>query len=50
MLNLEFKGKLIGQGNTAEIFEWGNHSVLKLYRSGLPDDLCINEFEITKYA
>lgn len=50
MSNFESKGKLIGQGNTAEIFEWGNNSVLKLYRSGLPDDLCINEFEITKYA
>ena len=44
------KGKLIGQGNTAEIFEWGNHNVLKLYRRGLPEDFCINEFEITRYA
>lgn len=39
MSNFESKGKLIGQGNTAEIFEWGYNSVLKLYRSGLPDDL-----------
>lgn len=44
------KGKLIGQGNTAEIFEWGHQHVLKLYRSGLPEDFCINEFEITRYA
>lgn len=47
---LRTKGNLIGQGNTAEIFEWGSDKVLKLYRHGLPDDLCINEFEITKYA
>lgn len=49
MTELMLKGKLIGQGNTAEIFEWGNHNILKLYRSGLPEDLCTKEFEITKY-
>ena len=50
MAELIVKGKLIGQGNTAEIFEWGNQHVIKLYRKGLPEDFCINEFEITKYA
>lgn len=50
MAELIVKGKLIGQGNTAEIFEWGHQHVLKLYRSGLPEDFCINEFEITRYA
>ena len=50
MAELIVKGKLIGQGNTAEIFEWGHQHVLKLYRRGLPEDFCINEFEITRYA
>jgi hypothetical protein len=34
MLGIYDKGRLIGQGNTAEIFEWGNDKILKLYRSG----------------
>lgn len=50
VLNLSVKGCLIGQGNTAEIFEWGNDKILKLYRHGLPDHLCTHEFELTKYA
>ncbi|MCL2821956.1 MAG: phosphotransferase [Firmicutes bacterium] len=44
------KAKLIGQGNTAEIFEWDKDSVLKLYRHGMPDNFCLHEFKITKYA
>jgi hypothetical protein len=47
---LESKGEMIGQGNTAEIFEWGNHDILKLYRSRLPEKLCTYEFEVTKYV
>ena len=50
MSGLDSKGNLIGQGNTAEIFEWGSDKIIKLYRHGLPDDLCVHEFEITKYA
>lgn len=50
MTELMLKGELIAQGNTAEIFEWDNHNILKLYRSGLPEYLCTNEFEITKYV
>ena len=50
MSELELKRNLIGQGNTAEIFEWGSDKILKLYRHGLPDDLCVYEFEITRYA
>jgi hypothetical protein len=50
LAELTVKGKLIGQGNTAEIFEWGHQHVLKLYRKGLPEDFCVNEFEITRYA
>jgi uncharacterized protein (TIGR02172 family) len=40
------KGKMIGQGRTAEIFEWGEHSVLKLYRGGFPKTAIENEFKI----
>lgn len=42
--------KLIGQGNTSEIFEWNNNTILKLYRNEMPNDLCVHEFEITKYV
>ena len=44
------KGKLIGQGYTAEIFEWGACKILKLYRRGLPDGICAHEFETTRAA
>lgn len=50
MSEIVLKGKLIGQGNTAEIFEWDNNNILKLYRNGLSEDLCTKEFELTKYA
>lgn len=42
--------KLIGQGNTSEIFEWNNNTILKLYHNEMPNDLCVHEFEITKYV
>lgn len=44
------KGKLIGQGNTAEIYNWGVDKILKLYRKGLPTTLCQDEFEKTMKA
>lgn len=50
MTNNMKQGKRIGQGNTAEIFEWGNNHILKLYRHGLSDQLCIHEYEITKFV
>lgn len=50
MTDLELKGELIGQGNTAEIFAWGEQNILKLYRNGLSEDLCSNEFAITQYV
>jgi len=50
MPNIDVKGSLLGQGNTAEIFEWGSDKILKLYRHGLSGDLCVNEFEMTIYA
>lgn len=32
------KGTLIGSGRTAEIFEWGDGKIVKLYRPGFPPD------------
>ena len=32
------KGPLIGEGRTAEVYAWGDHQILKLYRAGMPND------------
>jgi len=40
------KGRLIGQGRTAEIFEWGENKILKLFRTGIPKILADNEYKI----
>ena len=42
------KGALIGQGNTAEIFEYGEGKILKLYREGMSQFACEQEFNITQ--
>lgn len=42
------KGRLLSQGNTAEIYEWETDKILKLYRQGLPETLCEDEFHVTK--
>lgn len=42
------KGQFLSQGNTSEIYEWESGKILKLYRKGLPDRLCLEEFSITK--
>ena len=42
------KGQFLSQGNTSEIYEWETGKILKLYREGLPDRLCLEEFSITK--
>lgn len=39
------KGKLIGQGGTAEVFQWGDKHIIKLYRKGIPTNLIENEFK-----
>jgi len=44
----ETRGKLIGQGYTAEIYQWGEHKILKLYRKNLPNSLCRLEYTITQ--
>jgi uncharacterized protein (TIGR02172 family) len=41
------KGKLIGQGNTAEVFTWGENHIIKLYRKDVPDTGIENEFKIS---
>ncbi|WML44279.1 aminoglycoside phosphotransferase family protein [Neobacillus sp. PS3-40] len=39
------KGKLIGQGRTSEVFEWGADKVLKLFRSDFPKIAIENEYK-----
>ncbi len=39
------KGKLIGQGRTSEIFEWGEDRILKLFRIGIPKVLIEGEYK-----
>lgn len=41
------KGKLIGQGRTSEVFEWGQDRILKLFRTGLPKIAIKNEYEVS---
>lgn len=38
------KGKLIGQGRTAEIFEWDTNKILKLFRKEMPKEFVDNEY------
>lgn len=45
---MDIKERLLGQGNTAEIYEWETNHILKLYRKGIPDTLCEDEFRVTK--
>ncbi|WP_425807446.1 phosphotransferase family protein [Desulfitobacterium sp. Sab5] len=40
------KGKLVGQGRTAEIFEWEGNRILKLFRTGFPKVAVDNEFKV----
>ncbi|MBW9172786.1 phosphotransferase [Clostridium estertheticum] len=41
------KGKLIGEGRTSEVFEWGEDKILKLFRAGLPKAAIKNEYEVS---
>jgi len=41
------KGKLIGQGRTSEVFEWGQDRILKLFKKGFPKAAIENEYEIS---
>lgn len=42
------KGRLLAQGRTAEIFEWGDECIIKLARQPGPAPYLKREFEITK--
>jgi uncharacterized protein (TIGR02172 family) len=42
------KGRLIGQGRTAEIFEWKNNQVLKLFLEGFPAAFLKREAQVTQ--
>lgn len=42
------KFKIIGQGNTAEIYLYDNDRVLKLFRKGIPFEFVEREYEVTK--
>lgn len=39
-------GGLIGQGREAEIFAWGDHNVVKLFRSDMPLDVAERERDV----
>jgi uncharacterized protein (TIGR02172 family) len=42
------KGALIDRGRTAEIFEWGDHQILKLFRDWCPDTWVDHELKIAR--
>ncbi|MDE5602291.1 MAG: phosphotransferase, partial [Clostridia bacterium] len=47
-LNRNLDGKLLCQGNTAEIFLYDEGKILKLFRDGFPFDVIASEFDISK--
>lgn len=42
------KGSLIGQGNTAEVFSWGEKEILKLFRKEFPKQGAEKEFLVSR--
>lgn len=42
------KGPKLGEGRTAEVFEWGEGKVLKLYRDWCPREWARHEAEVTR--
>lgn len=45
---MENQLSLIGRGATAEVFEWEDGKILKLYREFMPKEACYHEYEITR--
>lgn len=41
-------GALIGHGYTADVYEYGEGRILKLYRDGIPEIACERELDVTK--
>jgi uncharacterized protein (TIGR02172 family) len=44
------KGALIGSGRTADVYEWGEDRILKLYQVWMPRNPIEREFNITRLA
>lgn len=42
------RGRLIGEGRTAEVFEWDGGQVLKLYRASLPREWAAHEVAVVQ--
>lgn len=42
------KGKLIGEGNTAEVYTWGDNEILKLFRKEFPFEDAEKEYQINR--
>ena len=42
------KGQLIGEGNTAEVFFWGETEILKLFRQKFPREGAEREYNVSK--
>ncbi len=42
------KGKMIGRGNTAEVFLWGENNILKLFVKGFPIEAIKAEYEVSR--
>ncbi|CAG7618241.1 phosphotransferase family protein [Paenibacillus allorhizosphaerae] len=42
--------KQIGRGRTADIFEYGENKILKLYRKGFPEDFIQREFDASQFV
>jgi uncharacterized protein (TIGR02172 family) len=42
------RGQLIGEGNTAEVYEWGDKAILKLFRKGMPCEAIEREYQVNK--
>ncbi|MDR3598049.1 aminoglycoside phosphotransferase family protein [Clostridium sp.] len=40
-------GKLIGQGRTAEVYEYSTDKIIKLFRKGIPANIIKNEYRIS---
>ncbi len=44
------RGRLIGQGRTAEVYTWGSDRVVKLYQNWMPAEAIEREYAITRAA
>lgn len=44
------KGKRVGEGRTAEVYEYGEGAVLKLFREDIPYGDVDREYEVSKYV